>query len=75
MFNAIQKATEKRAAKYDITADRVLGELAKIGFANIHDYIQTDNGDIYLDLSKLTQGATERTRGLSAVGGTRRDDL
>ena len=55
VFNAVQKAIEKRAAKLEITSDRVLGELAKIGYANMQDYIQIENGDVYVDLSKLTR--------------------
>jgi phage terminase small subunit len=52
----IESLTEKRAAKLDITADRVLGELAKMAFANMDDYIKTTaTGDAFIDLSKLSR--------------------
>src|SRR6516225_7556739 len=35
-----RQATERAAAKYDVTAERVIGELARIGFANIYDLIE-----------------------------------
>jgi phage terminase small subunit len=50
---------EKQAARFqkaDITADRVLSELALLGFANMLDYIQVgSNGEARVDLSKLTR--------------------
>lgn len=53
---AIAKNTEKRAEKLEITADNVAKELAKIGFANMEDYIRlTDDGDAYVNLSELTR--------------------
>ena len=55
VFNAVQKAMDKRAAKLELTADRVLLELSLMGYANMLDYIQVDNGDVFLDLSKLTR--------------------
>ncbi len=55
VFNAVQKAMDKRAAKLELTADRVLRELSLMGYANMLDYIQVDNGDVFLDLSKLTR--------------------
>jgi phage terminase small subunit len=48
------KATEKAVEKLAITKERVLGELAKIGFANMLDYVQpTASGDVVVDLSAL----------------------
>ena len=35
----LQKAMDKRAKRTDITADRVLAEYAKIGFADIKDFL------------------------------------
>lgn len=53
---AIAAASEKRAEKLEITAERVLAELALIGFANMNDYIRTtDDGDAFVDLSALTR--------------------
>lgn len=44
----------KAAEKAEISVARVLEELAKVGFANMADYIRTtDEGDAYVDLSKL----------------------
>src|SRR5262249_39825482 len=41
---------------YDVTADRVIKELAYLGFANMQDYIRvTDDGYAYVNLSELTR--------------------
>lgn len=42
---AIQKAMDKRAQRTEITAERVLQELAKIGFANIADYLKVSTNE------------------------------
>lgn len=53
---AVEKALEKHAQKLEMTADRVLSELALMGFANMKDYIRTTKqGDAFVDLSKLTR--------------------
>src|SRR4051812_24136150 len=53
---AIAEAQDARSARTGITADRVLSELAKIGFANMADYMKsTPGGDPYLDFSALTR--------------------
>lgn len=50
------EATKKAMEKLSITKESVLAELAKIGFANMMDYIRTnDQGDAYVDLSALTR--------------------
>lgn len=50
------KATEIAIEKSGITKAAVLEELAKIGFANMLDYIKPqDDGYAYVDLSKLTR--------------------
>ncbi len=54
VFAAVQTAMDKRAAKLELTADRVLRELSLMGYANMQDYIQIENGDVYVDLSKMT---------------------
>ena len=52
----IQALMNKRATKLEITAERVLAELALIGFANMFDYIAVgENGAARVDLSKLTR--------------------
>lgn len=62
---AIQALIAKRRAKYDIQADRVLAEIAKIGFANIADYIViTKDGKAEIDLSACT---TEQLAAISEI--------
>jgi phage terminase small subunit len=54
--NEIQEAMDRRAEKVGITAERVLNELALLGFANMLDYIKVSpNGSALVDLSKLTR--------------------
>lgn len=49
----LQKESFERAA---ITADRVLEELAKLGFSNMLDYVNVGtNGDAYVDLRRMTR--------------------
>ncbi len=49
---AIEKAMAERAERTEVTADLVVGELRKIAFANIADYMKlTPQGDPYLDFS------------------------
>jgi phage terminase small subunit len=46
----------KAAAKAEVTIERVLSELALIGFANMQDYMRAGpDGDPYLDFSELTR--------------------
>ena len=53
---AINAAMARRSERTEIEADAVIRELAKIGFANMLDYITIGNdGDPYVDLSKLTR--------------------
>lgn len=42
---AIQEAMDKRAARVEITADRVLQEIAKLAFANLQDFYN-ENGSL-----------------------------
>lgn len=52
----LQDAQAKRAERTEITADRVLEELAKIAFSNMNDFIRTTGeGDAFVDLSELTR--------------------
>src|SRR5262249_47462136 len=47
---------QKHLEKCDITARRVLAEIAKLGFANMLDYVTTQaDGTVFVDLSKLTR--------------------
>jgi phage terminase small subunit len=53
---AIFEAEAARAQRTGVTADRVVAELAKIGFANMADYLKANpGGDPYLDFSALTR--------------------
>lgn len=44
----IDELLEERAARTRVTADRVIEELAVIGFSNLQDYIVTDQGKVAL---------------------------
>lgn len=49
-------STAKAIENLAITKERILGELAKIGFSNMFDYIKTqDDGSAIVDLSKLSR--------------------
>lgn len=53
---AVQGAMEKRSRRTEITQDRVLQELAKLGFANMADYMSIGaGGDPVLNFSELTR--------------------
>jgi phage terminase small subunit len=53
---ALTEAMNARARRTEITADRVLQELALIGFANMADYMRAGPaGDPVLDFSALTR--------------------
>lgn len=53
---AIQVEMDKRAKRTEITADRVLQELAKIGFANIADFVTLQGAGVpVLDFSKADE--------------------
>jgi phage terminase small subunit len=55
----IEELTAKKVEKLDITVQRVLGELAKLAFSNMLDYMNTqEDGSAYVDLSKLTREQT-----------------
>jgi phage terminase small subunit len=55
VFAAVQAQIKKQLSKYEITADRVLREIALSAYANMEDYVQHDNGDITPDLSRATR--------------------
>lgn len=53
---AVAEAQLKRAGRLEVTADRVLAELAKLGFANMADYMRVGvDGDPCLDFSDLSR--------------------
>jgi len=51
----IAELQEKKSDKLGSTAEKVLGELMRLGFSNISDYITIQGGDAYVDLSELTR--------------------
>ena len=57
--SAVEAKREQLIKRTGITAERVLNELAKIGFANMDAYMRTTkDGDPYLDFSNLTNDQT-----------------
>ena len=53
---AVQARREKLAEKLEVTQELVVAELAKIGFANMADYMRAGpDGDPFLDFSALTR--------------------
>ena len=70
----IKSAMDARAERTGITADRVLSELAAIGFASMGDYLTTEsNGNHKLNFAKLTRdqmaGITEIKIESNGMGG------
>lgn len=52
----VQEITGKAAAKVGVTVERIMAELAMLGFSNMQDYIRIgSNGLPYTDFSKLTR--------------------
>ena len=52
----LAKLTKKHADKLDLSTEKVLFELSRVGFSNMLDYIKTtEDGGAYVDLSNLTQ--------------------
>jgi len=51
----IDKQIGDRKRRLSISADAVLQELARIAFANMMDYMTIQDGDAYVDLSKVTR--------------------
>lgn len=52
----IEELKAKGAERAEISIEKVLRELALIGFANMDDYMRVgDDGDPFLDFSKLTR--------------------
>ena len=52
----LAKLTKKQAEKLDLSAEKVLSELSRMGFSNFLDYVNiTEEGDAFVDLSSVTQ--------------------
>lgn len=53
---AIEAGQAKLAAKHGVTLERIVSELALLGFSNMQDYMRGGkDGDPYLDFSELTR--------------------
>ena len=53
--DAVAEAKQARSERTEITADRVLQELAVLGFANMEDYVRIVDGEPWVDLSCMTR--------------------
>lgn len=78
--NAIQQALQKRAIRTEITADRVIAELAKIAFSTLDDFVTWGKGGMQLiESSKLTPeqvaAVQEVSQPVSDLGGTKKIKL
>jgi len=52
----VKELQDAAAKRHDITMDKIIRELALIGFSNMKDYIQiAGDGSAYVDLSALTR--------------------
>lgn len=52
----INAEKERIAKKYEVTAEHVVAEMARLGFSNMNDYMRvTSDGSAIVDLSNLTQ--------------------
>jgi phage terminase small subunit len=52
----VKQLQDEAAKRNEITVDKVVRELALIGFSNMLDYIKTqDDGSFFVDMSKLTR--------------------
>ena len=49
----IAKAQAKKAEKLDVTAERIVRELAKLGFSNMQDYVSVHDGSPFVDLAAV----------------------
>jgi phage terminase small subunit len=64
---AIDAKTEKHLAKVEVTAERIMQELAAVAFSSIADFIKIDNeGKPALDWDNIPEGATAA---IQSIGG------
>ena len=53
---ALQAAIQARSRRTQITADRVVTELAKLAFSNVLDFVNVrSDGSVFVDLSRVTR--------------------
>lgn len=60
----IKRLKKARSKRTQITADRVLEELAKIGFANIKDYLKVKDMEYITGVDKEGKPITKKARGV-----------
>lgn len=58
----IDRLREARSKRTQITADRVLEEFAKIGFANIKDYLQVEEKEYIVGLDKKGKPVKDKVK-------------
>lgn len=68
---ALQEAMQKRADRTEITQDRVLRELAKIGFADIRKAVKWGDG---IPVTDAESGEVVISNGIALVGSEQIDD-
>ena len=51
----VRELQAEHRKRHDITIDRILRELSKIGFSNMLDYMKVEGPDAFVDLSTLTR--------------------
>ncbi len=52
---AIDAQTSERCEKLGVDADAILGEIQKLAYANMLDYVTIQGGEAYVDFSELTR--------------------
>ena len=63
----IRRLMAARTERVEVTADRVVDELAAIGFANVLDYIRVDGeGSVAVDLSATTRAQAAAIKDVSS---------
>lgn len=72
--DCIQQLMDKRSKSTEITAERVLQEIAKLGFANMQDYTRTSDGALVTDMSAVTRDQMAAVQEFTSETRTERGD-
>lgn len=71
----VQELQAEKAKRCEITADRVLQELGKLGFANMADYLTVDGkGIVQVNLAKMSREQAAAVQELIVEEYTERDE-
>ena len=54
VLSLLEEFERTQLAKFHVRKDKVLSELARLGFSNMADYITVENGEARIDLSRMT---------------------